>query len=115
MSPFQLQIAKEARIDAVVAAVWLVLFFGLLLLSPRDWFWFYTVPMAAFWIRYVLVRERRDEDLLAADLAAYGGGSPPGCYASEAGICISDGTHQVLIARQKPQALLQLPHIVGRQ
>jgi hypothetical protein len=85
-----------------------------MLALPRSAFWFYCVPMAAFWIRYILVRDRRDEALLRAELAATGGSSAAGCYRSEAGICISDGTHHVLVAREKPDPLLQLPHIVGR-
>jgi hypothetical protein len=115
MSPFQKQLDREAgwdtRVVIVLGALFLV--FGLLL--PRDWFVFWFVPWVSFWFRYLWVRLRRDEELealLNADLAANGGSSAPGCYASEAGICISDGTHQVLIPRQKPQALLQLPHIV---
>ena len=107
-----MQLAKEARYDVIVAGVGLVLFFGCMIALPRSWFWFYFVPMAAFWIRYIFVRDARDEALLRADLAASGGSGAPGCYRSQAGICISDGTHQVLIARQKLQPLLQLPHIV---
>jgi len=112
MSPFEVQLDREARWDVKVA-LWcgfLFLVFGLAL--PRSLFWLWFGPMAAFWFRYLLVRCRRDETLLCADLAARGGSSAPGCYRSEAGICISDGTHQVLIAREKPQALLQLPYIV---
>lgn len=112
MSPFQKQLQREARWDTKVTIVWLAIFFGCMLVLPRSWFWFYFVPLAAFWYRYIFVRDRRDEALLSADVMADGGGSPAGAYCSEAGICISDGTHQVLIARQKPQPLLQLPHIV---
>lgn len=112
MSPFQEQLAKEARYDVIVAAVGLVLFFGCLLILPRSAFWFYFLPMAAFWIRYIVVRDRRDEALLRADVAADGGRSAAGAYRSEAGICISDGTHQVLVARQNVQAPLQLPQII---
>lgn len=113
MSPIQMQLAKEARYDVRVAAIGLVLFFGCMLLLPRDWFWFYFVPMAAFWVRYIFVRDARDEALLSADVAASGGGSAAGCYRSEAGICITDGTHHVLVARDNPNAALQLTHIVG--
>ena len=115
MSPFQLQLAKEARWDVRVAAVWLVLFFGCMLVLPRGAFWYYFVPLAAFWVRYLFVRERRDEALLRADFAASGGGCAPGCYATEAGICISDGTHHVLIAGHDPDATIKLPHIIGGQ
>lgn len=110
--PLHPQIEREARYDVIVGAVILVLFFGCMLALPRDWFWFYFVPLAGFWYRYVWVRDARDDDLLRAEIAAGRGGSPAGCYAGEGGICISDGTHQVLVARQKPQALLQLPDIV---
>lgn len=111
MSPIREQLAKEARYDVTVAIVGLVLFFGLMLALPREAFWFYFVPMAAFWIRYLLVRNRRDEALLRAELAASGGSRTPGCYRSEAGIHIADGTHHVLIPRDQPDTLLQLPHI----
>jgi hypothetical protein len=115
MSVFQNQLAKEARYDVRVAIVWLVLFFGLMLILPRGAFWYYFVPMVAFWFRYIFVRDRRDEALLRAELAASGWSSAAGCYRSEAGICISDGTHHVLVARDQPDALLQLPHIGRRQ
>src|ERR1700722_5577705 len=115
MNPIQMQLAKEARYDARVAAVGLVLFFGCMIALPRSFFWFYFLPMAAFWFRYLIVRDRRDEALLRADIAAGGGGSPAGCYRSEAGICISDGTHHILIARQNAKTSLQLPRIIGRQ
>ncbi len=117
MSPSQ-QLAKEARYDVKVAIVLAVIFAVCGLLLPRSIFWFWFAPMAVFWFRYLWVRCRRDEQLealLEADVAASGRGSPAGCYRSEAGICISDGTHQVLIARQNPQAPLQLPHVVGHQ
>lgn len=112
MSPFQNQLAKEARYDVRVALIGLALFFGCMLTLPRSFFWFYFVPMAAFWIRYILVRERRDEALLRAELAASGGRSAAGCYASEAGICITDGTHHILVARNDVKSTLQLPNII---
>lgn len=115
MSVFQKQLSREAGWDVRVAIVWLVIFFGCMIALPRSWFWFYFVPLIAFWLRYLWVRDRRDEDLLRADFAASGGSSPAGCYRSEAGICISDGTHQVLIPRQQRQSLLQLPDVVRRQ
>jgi len=115
MSPFQIQLKREARWDVRVTIVWLAIFFGCMLIFPRWAFWIYVIPLLAFWLRYVVVRDRRDEALLQADIMANGGGSPAGCYASEAGICISDGTHQVLIPRKQPNALLQLPHIRRNQ
>jgi hypothetical protein len=113
MSPIQAQLDREARWDVNVACVGLVLFFVCCLVLPRWTFWWWFTPMAAFWFRYLIVRDRRDASLLSAEIAASGGGCPAGCYASEAGICLSDGTHQVLIPREQPKAPLQLPHIVG--
>jgi hypothetical protein len=115
LTPLHPQIEREARYDVYVAVIGLLLFFGCMLALPRSWFWFYFVPMAAFWVRYLFVRDSRDEALLSTDLAASGGSGAAGCYRSEAGICISDGTHQVLIAREQPQALLQLPDVVRRE
>lgn len=115
MTPARNQLAREARYDIVVSGVGIALFFGCLLLLPRSWFWFYFSPMAAFWIRYLIVRNRRDEALLQAEFLAGGGSGAPGCYAGEAGICISDGTHHVLVARDQRNTLLQLPHIRRRQ
>lgn len=115
MTPAQNQLAREARYDIVVAVTGIAVFFGCLLLLPRFCFWFYFVPMAAFWIRYLIVRNRRDEALLQAEFLASGGSCTPGCYASEAGICITDGVHHVLILRDKRDALLKLTHIRGRQ
>jgi hypothetical protein len=115
MPTIQDQLEKEAGYDVRVAIVGLILFFGCMLILPRSAFWFYFVPLAAFWIRYILVRERRDEALLRADVAASGRSSTAGCYRSEAGICITDGTHHVLVARDNVQAPLQLPYIVGRK
>lgn len=109
-----MQLAKEARYDVRVAVIGLVLFFGCMLALPRSAFWFYFVPLAAFWIRYIFVRDRRDA-LLRASLTASGRGSTTRCYRSEAGICITDGTHHVLVARDQPDALLQLPYIVGNK
>lgn len=113
MSPFQKQLAKEARYDMIVAGVGLVLFFVFGLALPRSWFWFWFAPMFAFWFRYLLVRCRRDEELLRADLAARGWRNAPGCYRCEGGICITDGTQHVLVAAEDAQPPLQLPHIVG--
>jgi len=115
MTPVQNQLAKEARYDVIVALTGLALFFLCMLALPRSFFWFYFVPMVAFWIRYLIVRDRRDEALLRAELAASGRSSTPGCYRSEAGICITDGTQHVLVLRDNPQATLQLPHIVGNE
>lgn len=115
MTPAQNQLAKEARYDIKVAAFGIALFFGCLLVLPRSWFWFYFVPLAAFWIRYLIVRNRRDEALLQAEFLASGGRGTPGCYAGEAGICITDGAQHVLVLRDQGNALLQLPHIRGRQ
>lgn len=115
MTPEQNQLSREARYDVRVAAVGIALFFGCLLILPRSWFWFYFLPMAAFWFRYLIVRNRRDEALLQSEFLATGGRGTAGCYRSEAGICITDGTHHVLVARDKRDALLQLPHIRRRQ
>ena len=112
MSSFQVQLKREAGWDIRVSAVGLTLFFVLCAILPRSWFWFWFLPMAAFWFRYLWVRNARDEDLLRADLAGNGRRSAAGCYRSEAGICISDGTHQILISRQKPQALVHLIDVV---
>lgn len=103
---------REGRWDFWVAIVILaILFFGLFVL-PKWCFWFYLVPLAAFWVRYNIIRQRRDEWLLRADLARDGWSGASGCDRGETGICISDGAEHVLIAGQKPDALLQLPHIV---
>lgn len=107
------QLAREGRYDVVVALASLALLFAGLIFLPTSAFWFYFVPIAAFWIRYNIVRKRRDEALLTAKIAGDFGRSTAGCYRSEAGICITDGTHHVLIARDDAQATLQLPHIVG--
>jgi len=113
MSIFQKQLKREAGWDVRVAVVLGVIFALCGLLLPRWTFWYWFTPLALFWFRYLLVRCRRDEELLQADLAASGGTCAPGCYRSEAGICITDGTQHVLVFRNKPDALLQLPHIVG--
>jgi hypothetical protein len=115
MSPFQKQLAREAGWDVRVGIVWAVIFIVCGLLLPRWTFWFWFTPIAAFWFRYLWVRCRRDEELLQADVLSSGGSSAPGCYRSEAGICISDGTHQVLIARQDAKPPLQLTHVVRRE
>lgn len=115
MSPFEKQLDREAGWDVRVSAIGLALFFAFGLILPKSWFWFWFAPMAAFWFRYLWVRCRRDEALLRADLAASGRACAPGAYRSEAGICITDGTHHVLVARDQPQPLLQLPHVRGRE
>lgn len=115
MTPFWKQLEREGWWDVRVAAIGLALFFGCMMLLPKDWFWFYFVPMAAFWIRYVLVRSRRDEALLDAHIAAGGGLSAPGAYACDGGVCITDGAQHVLVATNKRDALLQLTHVRRRQ
>jgi len=105
----------EGGYDFNVAAVSLGLLFGGMLVLPAWCFWLYWIPIAVFWVRYNIVRKRRDEALLRADLAASGGASAAGCYAGEAGICISDGTHHILVARDQRDAPLQIPHIRARQ
>jgi hypothetical protein len=112
MSIFQDQLKKEARWDVRVSLVLLIVFFGAMLVLPRWAFWFYWVPIAAFWLRYNVVRHRRDEALLRAEVAADGGRGAAGCYRSEAGICISDGTQHVLVLRNKPDASLKLLDVV---
>ena len=113
MTRFARQLAIEAGYDVKVGLAGLVLFFGCMALLPRSWFWFYFLPLAAFWIRYLIVRNRRDEALLRADRAACRGLGAAGCYRSEAGICLTDGTHHVLVAREDVETPLQLTH-VGR-
>lgn len=115
MDKFRKQLEREAGFDVRVAAVGLVAFFALMALAPRDWFWFYFVPLAGFWFRYLWVRNRRDEALLRAEVAAGGGCGTAGAYACDGGICISDGTHHILIARQDAKSPLDLPDIVGRK
>lgn len=115
MTPFWKQLEREGWWDVRVAACGLALFFGCMIVLPKSWFWFYFVPMAVFWIRYVLVRCRRDEDLLRADFAASGGLGAPGAYACDGGVCISDGAQHVLVLADKRDALLKLPDIVRRQ
>jgi hypothetical protein len=115
MSLFQAQLRREAGWDVRVAIAWLIVFFGCMLIFPRWAFWLYFVPLAAFWYRYLFVRDRRDEALLRADIAGSGGSSPASCYAGEGGICISDGTHQVLISSQQPQAAIKLLNVVRDQ
>lgn len=112
MSPYRQQRLKEAGYDVRVGCACLALLFGFLAVLPRSTFWYWMVPLAAFWIRYNVVRQRRSEWLLRAELLADGGSGTSGCYRSEAGICITDGSEQFLVARQKPDALLQLPKIV---
>lgn len=122
MSPIQRQFDREQRYDTFVYGGLLVIFFGCMALLPRSFFWFYLVPLAAFYVRYTLVRSRRDDALLLALQGSEVGtgvrdgmGSAAGCYRSEAGICISDGTHHILVARNQPDTLLQLRHVVGRE
>jgi len=115
MTPIQNQIAKEARYDVRVALIGIAVFFGCLLILPRSFFWFYFLPMAAFWLRYLIVRNRRDEALLQAEFLASGRSGAAGCYAGKTGICITDGAHHVLVLRDQRNALLQLPHIRRRQ
>lgn len=112
MTPIETQLQKEAGYDVRVALIGLALFFVFGLVLPKAVFWYWFAPMALFWFRYLWVRNKRDDALLAAELAAGGGAGAPGCYASQAGICISDGTHHVLVARQNVQSSLQLPDIV---
>lgn len=113
MTPTE-QLAKECRYDVTVAVVGLVVFFGCMVFLPCSAFWFYFTPLAVFWFRYIFVRDRRDEALLSAEVAAAGRSGAPRCYRSEAGICITDGTQHILVARQNPDAPLQLTHIVRR-
>lgn len=121
MTPFWKQLEREGWWDVRVAAWGLALFVACGLFLPRDWFWFWFSPMVAFWIRYVLVRCRRDEALLVAHIAAGGDVESPGrigtagAYRCHGGICISDGTHHVLVGRDQPQPLLQLTDIGRRQ
>lgn len=108
MSPFQKQLAKEARYDTIVATVGLALFFVCGLILPRNWFWYWFAPMALFWFRYLWVRCRRDDILERLDAEA----TPPtpGCYPIEGGgICIADETHQIVIGRAPAPALSALP------
>jgi hypothetical protein len=117
MTPSQ-QLAKEAGYDTKVAIVLAVIFVVCGLLLPRSWFWFWFAPMAAFWFRYLWVRCRRDEQLealLETEVAASGGSGSPRCYRTERGICITDGTHHVLIAGHDADPAIKLPHIVRRQ
>jgi hypothetical protein len=115
MSIFQKQLRREAGWDVRVAIVWGIIFFGCGLILPRWTFWWWFTPIAVFWFRYLWVRCRRSEELLRADGLADLRSGTPRCYRSEAGICISDGTHHVLVGRQDAKPLLQLPHIVGRE
>lgn len=108
MSPFQKQLAKEARYDTIVAAVGLALFFVCGLILPRSSFWYWFTPMALFWFRYLWVRCRRDEILERLDAEA----TPPapGCYPVKGGgICLTDETHQLVIGRPQVEAPAPVP------
>jgi hypothetical protein len=112
MSPFKHQLAKEARYDVRVALVWLALFFGCMAVLPRGSFWCYFLPMIAFWLRYLFVRDTRDEALLRADSLLDAGNGSPRCYRTERGICISDGTHHYRVLGNESNSLLKLTHVV---
>jgi hypothetical protein len=112
MSPFQMQLNKEAGYDVKVGVVWLALFFGCMLVLPRWMFWFYLVPMVAFWLRYLFIRDLRSEALLRADGLLDARSSAPRCYRTEGGICISDGTHHCWVLRDEVDPLLKLTHVV---
>lgn len=115
MTRFETQLHREAGWDVRVGVIGLAILFGCMALLPRDLFWFYFLPIAALWFRYLWVRNRRDEDLLRADLATSGRSSAPGAYACERGIRISDGTHHVVVLRDDADALLQIRDLRGRQ
>lgn len=115
MTHFRKQLEREAGFDVRVAAIGLAVFFALLALAPLDWFWFYFLPLAGFWFRYLWVRNRRDERLLAADAVTDPRFGAPGAYACDGGICISDGTHHVLVSRQDAKPALDLPDVVRRK
>ena len=127
MSAIELQLKTEARYDVIVNCALLALLFGGLALLPRSAFWWYWVPIVAFYLRYTWVRVKRDEALrLALDRAEIGtlvgadglrgaGKRASRCYSTESGICITDGTHHILVARQERNALIQLSDIVRDQ
>src|SRR4051812_29022775 len=112
MSPFQTQLRVEARYDVIVNLTLLGLLFAGLLFLPRSAFWFYWIPIVAFLLRYTWVRVRRDEALLLADGLRDGGRGTSRCYRTERGICITDGTHHLLVAGHDVDAPLQLPHVI---
>lgn len=115
MSAFQTQLRVEARYDVIVNLTLLALLFGGMIFLPRSAFWFYWLPIVAFYLRYTFVRDRRDEDLLRADSLLDARNGTARCYRTERGICISDGAHHVLVSGHDVDAPLQLPHIAGRQ
>jgi hypothetical protein len=116
MSSIELQLKTEARYDVIVNCTLLALLFVGLLFLPRAAFWWYWVPIVAFYLRYTWVRVKRDEALrLALDGLGNSGSGTARCYSTESGICISQGSQHILVARQNVDAALQLPHVVGNE
>jgi len=101
----------EERATTVVAAALVILLIALVALLPMSWFWFWFIPLIAFWIKWVFVVDRRAVRLLGAELAADSGRSAASCYRSEAGVYITDGAKQILVARDDAQAPRQLVHV----
>ena len=82
MSPYRQQRLFEGQCDLVAAVAFLVLFFAFLALLPARSFPWWFVPLTALWVRWHIVRQRRDERYLRAEEAELLDGS-------EAGTCWS--------------------------
>jgi hypothetical protein len=76
MSLYREQRLFEGRCDLVIDGAYLLLLFAFLWLLPAVAFPFWFVPLAAFWVRWHVVRQRRDERYLQAELRDGSGCGP---------------------------------------
>lgn len=114
MSPYREQRLREDRCDQVVSVAVLVAIFGLLLILPRSLFWFWMIPLGVFWVRWNVVRLRRDKRSLAAEFASERWGGASDSDGAQGRISIPQVPQDRAVIGQQPHSPIQLTHIIRR-
>lgn len=94
-------IAKNlARTDVRISQLSLAILFGGLFLLPRDWFWFWFIPLAAFYVRMHWLVMKREEALADAISLRKSGLAAAGRDRGERRIPMTQCAENIRIVRQ---------------
>lgn len=94
-------IAKNlVRTDIRISQLSLAILVAGLFLLPRDWFWFWFIPLAAFYVRMHYLVMKREEALAEAILLRKSGLAAAGGNRGECRIAVTQRTEDIRIVRQ---------------
>ncbi len=98
----------DQKIDFGTSIVCLIVFFSLLIIMPRAWFWYWIVPLTAFWLRLNYVMLKREQLLDSRERPAGGDGT-------QGRIGIPDRSQEVAVPGEQLHSRPQPRRIIRRQ